>query len=618
MARVFAPGEGGVEIAYDVSEDGVVLGRDRRVQILFEADKYWLEVGEEPSGPPVTLNGEPAPGRSPMEDGDIIGMKGKSVRFSTESRTTESLVIRPLRPREESGAGEEAVLRRRLNQLGEVARELSSASDEGALLNRMIDFTLEETPADGVLIALLDEAGRLVPVAHRGGSRSRPYAASYSIMEQVIDERVAVVARDAPVEFDSPSVIRMGICSVAAVPLVAADRVLGVIYADSKKLKNSFDEGHLDLLCALGGLAAAALSSVEARRALREENESLKRRVDRVIRLELLVAASPQMRKLLESVERLSQVRATVLVRGETGTGKELIALALHRQGPRRERPFVPVNCAAIPESLIESELFGHVRGAFTGADSMRKGAFVAADGGTLFLDEIGDMPLACQTKLLRAIQERQVSPVGGDRVTPVDVRIVAATHRDLLAMAEAGEFREDLYYRLQVVPLLIPPLRERPEDVPHLVGELIKRLSGEQGMAPKEVSREAMQVLVAHRWPGNVRELANALERALVLCPGDVIGPDDLSLVGPSGRGAPAGPPGEALSGLRRALDDGLGDGAGGGGLSEMLDRLESRLVAAALADAGWNNTAAGRALGINERRIRGARVRHGLEPAS
>ena len=214
----------------------------------------------------------------------------------------------------------------------------------------------------------------------------------------------------------------------------------------------------------------------------------------------------------------LSSASANVLISGESGSGKELVARALHNSGPRKQKAFVPLNCTAIPENLLESELFGHVKGAFTGAVADKLGLFEEANGGTLFLDEIGDLSLALQAKLLRVLQDRQIRPVGGNQLRSVDVRIIAATHRDLKIMVKDGQFREDLFYRLNVIPMRVPPLRERPDDIPLLVSHCIDKFGPRNNSKAKGVTEEAMALLMAHPWPGNVRELENVLERAIIL----------------------------------------------------------------------------------------------------
>ena len=264
---------------------------------------------------------------------------------------------------------------------------------------------------------------------------------------------------------------------------------------------------------------------------LQRENQVLLDRIAREVGFEDLVGTGPAMRKVFETIQKVAETDLTVLVRGESGTGKELVAQALHHRSPRARRPFVAVNCAAISRELVESELFGHEKGAFTGADARRVGRFEAAEGGTIFLDEIGDMPLETQAKVLRVLQERSFERVGGSRPIEVDVRVVAATHRDLEKEVREGRFREDLYYRLRVVVIEIPPLRERPADLPLLVARFLEQVAKRLGRERKPIGQAALARLARHPWPGNVRELRNVVEQAAVLASGAEIAEEDLRL---------------------------------------------------------------------------------------
>ncbi len=257
-----------------------------------------------------------------------------------------------------------------------------------------------------------------------------------------------------------------------------------------------------------------------------------------------IVGKSRAMQELIRKLELVAQSKSTVLVIGETGTGKELAARAIHARSAQRDRPLIKVNCAAIPETLIESELFGHVKGAFTGATANRRGRFALADGGTIFLDEIGMLGLPVQAKLLRVLQEREFEPVGSERTQSVDVRVIAATNRDLRAMVADARFQEDLYYRLSVIPIEIPPLRERPEDVPLLVDHFVRKHAQRLGRRIDGIEPAVMQRLAAYRWPGNVRELENTIERAVVLATGTVIDATALSILEPPAAPAAAGLP--------------------------------------------------------------------------
>ncbi len=262
---------------------------------------------------------------------------------------------------------------------------------------------------------------------------------------------------------------------------------------------------------------------------LRRDHRRLLAQVQSDFGFDQIIGRSPAMRRIFETIDKIADTDVTVLIRGESGTGKELVANALHYRSPRRAKPMIKMNCAALSRELVESELFGHERGAFTGAIARREGKFEAADGGTLFLDEVGDMPLETQAKLLRAIQEKEFERVGGNEAIKVDVRLIAATNQDLEAGVRAGRFREDLYYRLRVVELVIPPLQERREDIPLLADHFLKEAAKRFGREPKALTGEALRACVAHEWKGNVRELRSALEQALLLAPGAEITPTDL-----------------------------------------------------------------------------------------
>ena len=323
---------------------------------------------------------------------------------------------------------------------------------------------------------------------------------------------------------------------MAGVPLLAGGRVLGVLVVLDREARGgdapSFDEEDRRFLVSLAGLVAPALDAARRLRALaadldrlREENRSLKGSlsVD-----EILVGDSPAMRRAKELVARAAASRVNVLVTGESGTGKELAAKLLHAGSPRREGPFLALNCAAVPESLLESELFGIERGVATGVEA-RIGKFELAKGGTIFLDEIGDTPLAIQAKLLRVLQEREIERLGGRARVPVDVRIISATHQDLPDEIRAGRFREDLFYRLRVVEIRMPALREHREDIPRLAGHFLGRIAAREGRRAPSLSRDAVKALLDYPFPGNVRELENLLEGAAALVSGETIEAADL-----------------------------------------------------------------------------------------
>ncbi len=334
----------------------------------------------------------------------------------------------------------------------------------------------------------------------------------------------------------------------------------------------------------------AALLAVERaleHRALEEENRRLRRALDRTSSLGDLIGESPAMREVFALVRKIAHSRASVLITGESGTGKDVVARTIHFHGARKDRPFLPINCTALPEGLLESELFGHVRGAFTGAHAAKRGLFEKAGGGTLFLDEIGDMSLGLQGKLLRVLQDGEVRPVGGAETTKVDVRIIAATNRDLGDAIEDGRFREDLFYRLNVIPVHIPPLRERPEDVPPLVAAFLRKHSAER---PRSVSERGMAWLQAQTWRGNARELENAIERALVLSEGEVLDTDDFR--GHDARSEPEVDPAARL--LESAAESSLS-----------LQELEDRYTEEILKRCGGNKVHAAAILKIDRKTL-------------
>lgn len=320
-----------------------------------------------------------------------------------------------------------------------------------------------------------------------------------------------------------------------------------------------------------------------------------------------LLGSSPQVQTLRKTIVKLARSQAPVYIHGESGTGKERVARLIHAQGPRREQPFVPVNCGAIPTELMESEFFGHVKGSFTGATRDKQGLFQAANRGTLFLDEVAELPLHMQVKLLRAIQERAVRPVGAAEEAAVDVRILSATHRDLAQLVERSDFRQDLYYRLNVIELHVPPLRERPPDIPLFCEHILASLGERNGLAlPPVLSADALEALEHYRFPGNIRELENILERALTLCESRTISVQDLRL--PKSAERPeAGPSVAAAS--TRAPD------VHGASLEEHLDDIEARAIQEALEKTRYNKTAAAKLLGISFRALRYRLKKLGIE---
>ena len=387
--------------------------------------------------------------------------------------------------------------------------------------------------------------------------------------------------------------------------------------------------GSMDV--AIGALKAGAFDFVQKPVDL----EQLRTLVDSALRLAAvdpedrptrtrLIGSSPAMDRLRGQIAKLSRSQAPIYLSGESGSGKEVAARLIHEQGPRGEAPFVAVNCGAIPGELMESEFFGHVKGSFTGAVSDKEGLFQAAEGGTLFLDEVADLPLSMQVKLLRAIQEKAVRAVGAAQERPTDVRILSATHKDLAREVAEGRFRQDLFYRLNVIELPIPALRERPGDIPELAGQILARLSADYGESAPEITPDAMAALGGYAFPGNVRELENVLERAFTLCEGGRIRAEDLQLGSAPPAGGAAAPAGDeparhppeapaAAAGAQGPEAPAAGEAAAGAvtlppgeSLESFLDKIERQLITDALEATRWNKTAAAKQLGITFRALR------------
>ncbi|ACY17596.1 transcriptional regulator, NifA subfamily, Fis Family [Haliangium ochraceum DSM 14365] len=358
----------------------------------------------------------------------------------------------------------------------------------------------------------------------RGDGRPAEVRASRSVLRRVLSERAAVITANAQEELaSSESILGGKILSMVAVPLWRGDEITGLIQADNRASAGMLSERDLEVALLLGAQAALAIDNAAlvsrlkvAEERLRGENTYLKRREEN-LRFENIIGESSAMQAIFDQLRKVVDTRATVCIEGETGTGKELIATAIHYESNRRDKMFVAQNCAALPENLLESELFGHKKGAFTSADTDKKGLFEIADGGTLFLDEIGEMPLSLQAKVLRVLQEGTIRPLGSTRERQVDARIICATNRDLAAEVEKGSFRQDLYYRLVVFPIRLPPLRERREDIPPLCEHFLKRYSREFRQEVLGFSQECLDVMSTYQWPGNIRELENEVQRLVI-----------------------------------------------------------------------------------------------------
>jgi Nif-specific regulatory protein len=464
----------------------------------------------------------------------------------------------------------------------------SHLEDQDEMLDVIMSVALKTLNAERGFIALIDEdteelSCELVRSAS-GGDLPEKLEVSRTIVHKVLKEGVSILAVNAQEDkqYDRAKSIReYNIRSAVCAPFLFRDDVLGVLYLDNRASAGSFSKDDQMFLIALCHQAGVALGNARLHRRVLQENVWLENTLKPEFQI---LGESEKMMKVFETIKKVAPTDITVLVQGETGTGKELVAKSIHALSPRREHPFVPVNCAAIPKELIESELFGHEKGAFTGATSAREGKFQVAHGGTIFLDEIGDMSLDLQAKVLRILEDKELQRVGGSKSITVDVRVIAATNKDLAKAVEDGLFREDLYYRLDVVSLKLPPLRERNKDIIPLAEHFIAG-------RVKKISAKAMKLMETFAWPGNVRELRNCVDRAVVLGDGKVIQPEDLPY---------------ALRKGGQVIPAPL----------ETLEHMEEDHILRVLRHTRWNKSDAARILGITRQTLDNKIKKYGIKP--
>jgi len=507
----------------------------------------------------------------------------------------------------------------------DIATDLSAKLAEGHRYRRFVDAVRRMVPCDATALLLLDGED-LVPLATHG---LREDTLGHRFVPAEHPRLARILASPTPVRFTGSALPDPFDGFIAADPsaklpvhacmgcrLELEGRVVGAITMDSLEL-GAFDDVRDEDVAALAALAAAALHTARLITALEESCRRSGLMVDQLQselhgRFGKLVGGSPAMMALRHDIELSAASPLTVLITGETGVGKELVARALHRASSRADLPLVHVNCAALPPGLAESELFGHVRGAFTGAHSERPGRFEAADGGTLFLDEVGELPLSLQPKLLRVLQEGELQRVGSDRVVRVDVRVLAATNRNLEEEVEAGRFRRDLFHRLSVFPIQVPPLRERREDIPTLAGTFLDETRARLGLGPTRLTDAALDALRRYDWPGNVRELKHLLMRAALRAADG--SRHDAVVVDVEHLGLAQQPCDSAERGLVERLLPRVGLEREGMTLAEATDAFRRRVVADAVERAGGNWAAAARDLGMNRGNLHRLAKRLGL----
>jgi len=483
----------------------------------------------------------------------------------------------------EAGLPSSARTVRDLNVLLNFSRMLSSVRDVATLQEKVLDAIFEAAPADRAAVLLVEEGSEefsSILGRYRNAGPEQPIQASQTILREVMRENVAVLSNEV-IEDETyraaDSLAAPSVRSVLAAPMEAQGKLVGIIYMDASSAGAHFDAGLLQLVLALGNIAGLALENARHLEWLGGENRRLQQELEAD---HGLIGESAPMRAVIDFISRVAARESTVLVWGESGTGKELVARAIHANSSRAGKPFVAINCAAITETLLESELFGHEKGAFTGAVSQKKGKLEVADGGTVFLDEIGELAVPLQAKLLRVLQEREFERVGGTRPIKVDIRIIAATNRDLKDAARAGSFRQDLFYRLNVVSVRMPALRERKEDIPLLANFFALRFGEKVKRRVAGISAKARACLLRYEWPGNVRELENAIERAVVLGSTELIQVEDLP---------------EAL------VEETASEGEPVTALHEGLREAKKQLIERAIEQAGGNYTEAAGILGVH-----------------
>jgi transcriptional regulator with GAF, ATPase, and Fis domain len=601
--------------------------RDRRKHCHIEREENdWLlvDLGSQNG---TYVNGTLTDKRE-LRHGDLITIGSTRILFQDEDdavdleaeERTLTVGALPVTPQELERLERE---RTNLLRLQRVTQALNSELDLKKLLSLIMDHAVELTDAERGFLVLVKDTALEFAVARsfeQDDLEEPEYSISHSIARKVLTSGEPILSVNAMGDErfrEIHSIETIGLRSVMCLPLRSPERTVGILYVDNRLHKGVFDEDHLRMLDAFADQAALAIENARLVRELREKTDALeagKREIEalntqlekRVVRQgreierissELaqrqgemehkysyaeIVGASPAMQRVFRILDRIIDSDMPVLIEGESGTGKELIARAVHFNGERRRQRFVSENCGAIAETLLESELFGYVRGAFTGADRNRKGLFEQAHRGTLFLDEVGEMSLDMQKKFLRVLQEGRVRPVGAKEEVEADVRIVSASNRNLRALVEAGKFREDLYYRLKVLEVILPPLRQRREDIPLLVDHFLKKATG--GETPPRVDPRVIELLKAYDWPGNVRELENEVSR-MVAFSDEVIVPDVLS---------------ESVRGGRGVYATAIGS-EGCANLAELVARVETSEISRALRMAEGNKTRASQMLGIS-----------------
>lgn len=519
-----------------------------------------------------SLKGEAIPRAAAADPDDSDSVHGNTVVL----RRADAAYLQPERLVDD--AAQSARVARNLKSILQVCRTLLSVSGLVDLQRRLLDSAFESIRAQRGAILLGESAFHWV----RNRERANAFRIPRRVIQRVLEERASLCINDMLTESSltpSETMVQARVSSILAVPLVLSGTAIGAIYADISDSAGRFGDDDLQLLTGIAEIAAAPLENALKLDRLERENQRL---IMELAGGQALIGGSDRMRAVRRFILKVAPSESTVLITGSSGTGKELVARAIHRNSSRAAKRFVAINCAAVAETLLESEFFGHEKGAFTGAASQKKGKLEEADGGTVFLDEIGELALPLQAKMLRVLQERELERVGGTRSIPINIRVIAATNRNLEEEIRRGAFRQDLYYRLNVVAVAMPDLRDRRADIPLLARHFLEKHAADGGRRIAGISEEAVSCLVNYDWPGNVRELENAIQRAIVLGSTDIILPEDLP--------------------------DGIVENGGGASedrseakFHETIRGFKKQLVTRALEQANGNYTEAAKLLGLH-----------------
>jgi len=521
------------------------------------------------------LEGGPVPAISPVQLDDSSAPSGQEQQLHTDE-------LLYLHPESLAALPQSARLDRALSTLLKISTAIGAIRDVDSLQWQLLGMIFDVIPAErGAILMVDDTAAELSsPVAwDRVSGPDHPVHVSRSLVRRVIKDGVAILDNEVCEPDSSSDDHAPRVRALLCVPLAVAGRACGIIYLDSANPSTAFTKDDLQLLAAIAGVAAIAIENARQFERLGSENQRLRAEVSLQ---HDMVGQSPRMRQVYQFIEKVAPSESTVLIRGESGTGKELAARAIHKNSPRKDQPFVALNCAALTETLLESELFGHEKGAFTSAICQKKGLLEVAEGGSVFLDEIGELSLTLQAKLLRVLQEREFVRVGGTRAIRLNVRFLAATNKDLQKAVREGAFRADLFHRLNVISFTLPSLRDHPEDIPLLAEYFASRYAKRCSRDIKGISAEARACLAQYDWPGNIRELENAMERAVVIGSSSFILPEDLpeTLLETSPIPAAAGGPAQYHDSVRN---------------------LKKQLILTAYEQAGGSITEAAKLLGLN-----------------